>query len=163
MERSKRTKAEQEYVKALIQGLSLQRMTDAEIADHLHNEKGIEIARTTVNATKNRIERSAEKWYIELRQSRYKYIATYKQRIDSLLSYQKKLHDIISNTKKDEVKIRAISELHSIEMDLFNLWKQLPELDIVDQERESNSNSNPNHNVPPVDYGEPIVGYDTEP
>ena len=68
------------------------------------------------------------------------------------------MHDIISNTKKDEVKIRAISELHSIEMDLFNLWKQLPDLDIVDQERESNSNSN--HNVPPVDYED---GYDTEP
>jgi hypothetical protein len=70
------------------------------------------------------------------------------------------LHDIISNTKKDEVKIRAISELHSIEMDLFNLWKQLPDLDIVDQERKSSAT---NHEVPPVDYREPIVGYDTEP
>jgi hypothetical protein len=158
MERNTRSKSEQEYVKALIQGLSLQRLTDQEIVDYLHNEKGIEIARTTVNATKNRIERSAEKWYIELRQSRYKYVATYKQRIDSLLSYQKKLHDIISNTEKDEVKIRAISELHSIEMDLFNLWKQLPDLDIVDQERVSNPSSN--HNVPPIDYQ---AGYDTEP
>ena len=46
-------------------------------------------------------------------------------------------------------------------MDLFNLWKQLPELDIVDQERESNSN--PSHKVPPVDYGEPVVGYENEP
>jgi hypothetical protein len=40
------------------------------------------------------------------------------------------LHDIVFNTEKDEVKIRAISESHSIEMDLFNLWKQLPDLDI---------------------------------
>ena len=43
MERSKRTKAEQEYVKALIQGLSLQRLTDQEIVDYLYNEKQIEI------------------------------------------------------------------------------------------------------------------------
>jgi DNA-directed RNA polymerase specialized sigma54-like protein len=75
MERNTRSKSKQEYVKALIQGLSLQRLTDQEIVDYLHNEKGIEIARTTVNATKNRIEPSAEKWYVELRQSSYKYIA----------------------------------------------------------------------------------------
>ena len=158
MERSKRTKSEQEYVKAIIQGLSLQRLTDKEIVDYLHNEKQIPIGRSTVTCIRNNIEKQAEKWYIELRKSSYKYIATYKERLDSLLSYQKKLHDIISTTKKDEIKIRAISELHSIEMDLFNLWKQLPELDIVDQERESNSNPNP-----PVDYGEPVVGYENEP
>ena len=107
MERNTRSKSEQEYVKSLIHNLSLQRMTDQEIADYLHNEKGIEIARTTVNATRNRIERSAEKWYIDLRNSAYRYLAQYKQRIDSLLSYQKTLHEIISNTKKDEVKIRV--------------------------------------------------------
>jgi hypothetical protein len=55
------------------------------------------------------------------------------QRLDSLLSYQKKLHDIIAATNKDEVKIRAISELSTIEMNIFSLWKQLPNLDIVDQ------------------------------
>ena len=82
MERSKRSKSEQEYVKSLIHNLSLQRLTDQEIVDYLHNEKGIEIARTTVNATRNRIERSAEKWYIDLRNSNYRYLAQYKQRID---------------------------------------------------------------------------------
>ena len=29
-------------------------------------------------------------------------------------------------TRKPEIQIRAISELHSIEMDIFDLWKQLP-------------------------------------
>ena len=77
MERNTRSKAEQEYVKSLIHNLSLQRMTDQEISDYLH-QKGIEIARTTVNTTRNRIERSAEKWYIELRNSAYKYLAQYK-------------------------------------------------------------------------------------
>ena len=55
------------------------------------------------------------------------------QRTDrSLFSYQKKLHEIINDTKKPEVQIRAITELHSIEMSIFSLWKQLPALDIVD-------------------------------
>ena len=54
-----------------------------------------------------------------------------------LLSYQKKLHEIISSTYPDaegeheprpEVKIKAISELHSIEVTLFSMRKQLPNL-----------------------------------
>ena len=39
---------------------------------------------------------------------------------------------LFDDTKKPEVQIRAISELHSIEMSIFSLWKQLPALDIVD-------------------------------
>ena len=121
---------------AIIQNLSLKRLTDQEIAEYLHNEKQIEIARSTVTNTRNRVEKQAAKWYLDLKQSSDKFIAAYKQRIDSLFSYQKKLHEIIAATKKDEVKIRAISELHSIEMDIFSLWKQLPQLET------DNNNSN---------------------
>ncbi len=131
MERSKRTKAEQEYVKTIIQSLSLRRLTDQEIVDHLHNEKQIEIGRSTVTYIRNNLEKQAEKWYIDLRNSAYKYLAQYKQRIDSLLSYQKALHEIIAVTKREDIKIRAITELHSIEMDILSLWKQLPSSNIV--------------------------------
>ena len=84
----------------------------------------------TISKMRNQTERKAEKWYIELRNSTFKYIAIYKERIDSLFSYQKKLHEIIAATKKPEVQIRAISELHSIEMSIFNIWKQLPDLQV---------------------------------
>ena len=59
MKRHTRTKSEQEYVNAMIQNLSLQRLTDQEIVDYLHNEKQIEIARSTVTNTRNRVERRA--------------------------------------------------------------------------------------------------------
>ena len=39
-------------------------------------------------------------------------------------------------TKKPEVQIRAISELHSIEMSIFSLWKQLPDLQIEDTHKQ---------------------------
>jgi hypothetical protein len=85
------------------------------------------------------MERQAEKWYFELRESRYKYVAMFKERIDSLLSYQKKLHEIINSAStstdaegerqpRPEVKIKAITELHAIEVTLFQMWKQLPNL-----------------------------------
>jgi hypothetical protein len=91
---------------------------------------------------RNHVELKAEKWYIELKQSTYKYIAIYKERIDSLFSYQKKLHEIISTTKKPKVQLRAISELHSIEMSIFSLWKQLPDLQIDDSRDNTNHDRN---------------------
>ena len=61
---------------------------------------------------RNQVETKAEKWYIELKKSTYKFVAIYKERIDSLFSYQKKLHEIINDTKKPEVKIRAQIRLY---------------------------------------------------
>ena len=126
------TKPEREYVRGIVHNLSFQRLTDQEIVQWLHDEKQIDLDRSTVSKMRNHVELKAEKWYIELKQSTFKYIAIYKERIDSLFSYQKKLHEIINVTKKPEVQLRAISELHSIEMSIFSLWKQLPALDIVD-------------------------------
>jgi hypothetical protein len=108
-------------------------LTDQEIVQWSHDEKHIDVDRSTISKMRNQVEHKAEKWYLELRNSTYKFIAMYKERIDSLFSYQRKLPEIIANMKKDEVKIRAISELHSIEMSIFSLWKQLPNLDIVDR------------------------------
>jgi len=133
------TKLERQYVKGIVHNLSFQRLTDQEIVQWLHDEKRIDLERSTVSKMRNQIESQAEKWYIELKQSTFKYIAIYKERIDSLFSYQKKLHEIIADTKKPEVKLRAITELHSIEMSLFSLWKQLPDLDIVDSPKQEES------------------------
>ena len=101
------TKLEREYIKGIVYSLSFQRITDQEIVQWLHEEKQIDIDRSTISKMRNQVERKAEKWYIELRNSTFKYIAIYKERIDSLYSYQKILHGIIATTKKDEVKIRA--------------------------------------------------------
>ncbi|HEY7108060.1 MAG TPA: hypothetical protein VH415_01390 [Nitrososphaeraceae archaeon] len=131
MKRNSRTKSQREYVKTMIHNLSLQRLTDQEIVQWLHEEKQIEMARSTVTNIRNRIEKSAEKWYIQLKHSRYKYLATYKQRLDSLLSYQKKLHELLPvNNKNPELVIRVISELHRIELSLHTLLKELPDLEL---------------------------------
>ena len=95
------------------------------------------LSRSAVTHIRIRMERQAERWYFELRESPYRYVAMFKERIDSLLSYQRKLHEIIniSSTSTDaegeheprpEVKIKAITELHAIEVTLFQMWKQSP-------------------------------------
>jgi len=89
------TKPEKEYVKTIIHNLSLQRWTDQENYDYLKREKKIEISRSRITTIRNNVEKQAEKWYVELKDSRYKYLALYKERIYSLLSYQRKLNNII--------------------------------------------------------------------
>ena len=89
-------KSQKQYVREIIHNFSLQRWSDYEIADFLNDEKGITLSRSAVTHIRDRMEKEAEKWYFELRESRYKYVAMFKERIDSLFSYQKKLHEIIN-------------------------------------------------------------------
>jgi hypothetical protein len=154
MVRHRSTNAEKQYLRGIIHNLSLQRWTDQEITDYLHKEKNIDIARITVNGIRNRIEKEAEIWYIELRESRYKFIATYRERLDSLLSYQKKLNDILTSTKKEETKIRVITALQSIELDIFNIFKQLPDLRIEDVKE---NDSLPDQGLEPQVWGSAYI------
>jgi hypothetical protein len=125
-ERHRWTKAERQYIKGIVQNYSLQRWTDQDIVDYLREEKKIKIGRSTVTKIKNQVEQEAENWYIELRESGSKYVAVYKERLDSLLSYQKKLHELCNSESSPELVLRAISELHKIEMSLHTLMKELP-------------------------------------
>jgi len=65
IERKKFTKTEKQYLRGMIHNLSLQRLTDQEIVDYLHNEKKIEIARSTATKIRNQVEQEAEDWYAE--------------------------------------------------------------------------------------------------
>jgi hypothetical protein len=158
MAHNRSTKAQKEYVKTIVHQLSLQRLSDTEIAEYLAKEKGIILARNTINGIKKQIERQAAKWYIELKESRYKYIANYKARLDSLLSYQKKLNQIIdfylqppTQLLYPDTIIKAVAELHRIEVSIFNIWKQLPELDIVDKvKQEEEEDGYENTQLPPI-------------
>jgi hypothetical protein len=151
------TKAEREYVKGVVHNLSLQRLTDQEIVDWLQEEKKIGLDRSTISKMRNHVEQQAEKWYIHLKESRYKYIANYKARLDSLLSYQKKLNQIIEFYLQPPMQIlypdtiiKAVVELHRIEVSMFNIWKQLPDLDIVDkveQQKEEIQEENRNPHI----------------
>ena len=89
------TKSERECIKGIIHNLSFQRLTDQEIVQWLHDEKQIDIDRSTVFKMRKQGELEAEKWYIELKKSTYKCIAIYKERIHSLFSYQRILHELL--------------------------------------------------------------------
>ena len=90
----------------------------------------MDIADSTFYYIRNKIEKESEKWYLELSGSRYRYLATYKERLDSLISYQKRLNHIVefysNNHFYPDTVIKAIAELNKIELSIFNILKQLP-------------------------------------
>jgi IS30 family transposase len=83
-ERHKWTKVERQYIQGIVHNYSLKRWSDQDIVNFLLEEKKIRIGRSTVARIRKQVERTAEKWYIELKKSAYKYIATYKERLDSI-------------------------------------------------------------------------------
>ena len=126
VERHKWTKAERQYVKGIVHNYSLQRWTDQDIVNFLWEEKKIRIGRSTVTRIKNQVEKQAGNWYLELREFSYRTIALYKERLDSLLSYRKKLNEIMDISEVPEIKIRAIAELHRVEMSLHSIFQEFP-------------------------------------
>ena len=93
--------------------------------------------------------KEAGKWYLELRESGTKYIAIYKERLDSLTSYQRKLNQIVVAYLKPpneilytDTVVRAIAELHRIEMSLYTLFKETPVLDIKPDSKDFNTIKN---------------------
>ena len=104
-ERHKWTKAERQYVKGIVHNYLLQRWTDQDMVHYLHEEKKIKIARSTVTTIKNKFAEEAGNWYFELRESSYRTIAFYNERLDSLLSYQKKLNDIMDISEVPEIRM----------------------------------------------------------
>jgi hypothetical protein len=81
----------------MVRNLSFQRLTDREIVQWLHDEKQIDLDRSTISKMRLQVEKEATKWYIGIRESGSKYVAIYKERLDSLLCYQKRLNEIVDS------------------------------------------------------------------
>ncbi|MGI9012269.1 MAG: hypothetical protein ACR2F1_13935 [Nitrososphaeraceae archaeon] len=120
------TKAESNFLQGIVHGLTLDRFSDSEIVQYLKDHHNISIERSTVHKIRKRIEKEGKTWYEQLRQSDYKYIYTYKERIDSLNRYQRKLNEIINKEESsDFIRIQAIKELHKIEITMAKLYGNL--------------------------------------
>jgi hypothetical protein len=123
------TKAERALAKVIVAHLSFERYTEREIVEELKKkDPPINLSKTAVHDIRVALEKQAEKWYVDLRDSKYRYLATYKDRIDSLFKYQNMLHQAIKNREID--KMSAIRELHSIERTIKDIYKEVPQIGV---------------------------------
>ena len=121
------TKAESNYIRGIVEGLTLDRYRDSEIVRYLNEEHKISIDESAIRHIRRKMQKDSKPWLQRLRDSEYLYLSSYKERIDSLLRYQMKLNQIVNNPRSnDSTRISAIKELHSIEMDIAQLFLRLP-------------------------------------
>lgn len=143
----KYTKAERQYIKGIVHNYALQRWSDQDIVDYLHTEKKIDLTKSMISKIRNQVEQQAEEWYLELKQSRYLYLAHFKERIDTLYSVEKQLWEI-ANDKHNQVVDRrgALAEIHHTEKTLSSLYdisRYLTDVGIVPIANGNGSNGKP--------------------
>jgi len=148
MERKKLSKSEKEYLKGIIGTLALEKLNDREIQEFLEKDKGIKIERITVNKIRLQIQRNANKWYNELRSSKFLYIAHFKERIDTTYRVEKKLWEILNDPESSKLEqVKACTEIRNNEMFLSNLYdiaRYLTER----IEKDTNGSSTSNESLP---------------
>jgi len=132
---TKFTKAERNFLRSIIEALTLDRYTEKEILDFLKERHNINIDRSYVSRVRTGMEKDGKTWYDQLRQSDYKYFYTFKERIDSLTRYQRRLNEIVNKEESsDFLRIQAIKELHKIEISLARLYGNLHDIVIDNNE-----------------------------
>ena len=118
----KLTKPERQYLKGIVVNMAIEKNTDQEILEFLKT-KGIEVSRGHITHVRNNVQKSAEKWYNELRKSRYLYIAHFKERIDTTYKVEKKLWDILNDPESSKLEqVKACTEIRNNEIFLSNLY-----------------------------------------
>lgn len=119
----KYTKAERQYIRGIVHNYALQRWSDQDIVDYLHTEKKIDLTKSMISKIRNQVKQQAEEWYLELKQSRYLYLAHFKERIDTLYSVEKSLWEIVNDKNNQVVDRRgALAEIHHTEKTLSALY-----------------------------------------
>lgn len=141
------TRAERQLAKIIVAHLTFERYSEREIVQELSKrDPPINLSKSAVHDIRVALEKQAEKWYTDLRDSKYRYLATYKDRIDSLFKYQRMIHDAIKNKEMD--KLNAIKELHNLELSIKDIYKEIPEIGISEGQSDVSSTTNQEEQIP---------------
>jgi alpha-galactosidase/6-phospho-beta-glucosidase family protein len=124
---SKFTIEERTLVKSLVATLTLKRMTDNEIIEEIQRQTNETITRSGLYKIKQQIKKESYDWYKNMREGQHEYIHEFKERIDEILSLQKKHHEIIEkNEHNPQIQQTSLAELHKLSIILSNYLDVLP-------------------------------------
>ena len=116
------TNGERPIVKSLIATLSLKRIPDKEIIEIIFNQTNKMISERTLYELRQSIKKDSYQWYNTMHEGQYNYIHEFKERINEIVSLQKKHHEIIDNREPTPVKQASLFELYRLIITLSNLY-----------------------------------------
>ena len=106
--------------------LTIKRIPDSDIIKNIFDQNKT-ISKQALSGIRNRIKRDSYHWYKTMHEGEYEYIHEFKERINEIMSLQKKHHEIIdSATEPTTVKQTSLAELHRLSISLSNLFDVAP-------------------------------------
>ena len=76
---------------------------------------------------RQQIKKESYDWYIRLRESKYEYLHEFKERINEILWFQQKHHEIInSDIEPTPIKQASMNELHRLNITPANYFEVAP-------------------------------------
>ncbi len=121
------TAGEVRLIKSIVATLSIKRIPDPEIIAEIKRQIDKKITRQTLYNIRQRIKKESHKWYKTMREGEYEYIHEFKERINEIMSLQKKHHQIIDNNEHNPtVQQASLAELHRLNITLSNYFDIAP-------------------------------------
>src|SRR6476619_2623780 len=123
------TSAERILVKSIVASLSIKRIPEDQIVAEIYNQTKKTLTKSGLFYVKEAIKKESFKWYKTMREGEYEYIHEFKERINEIMSLQKKHHEIVdSPTEPTTVKQTSLAELHRLNITLSNYFDVAPDI-----------------------------------
>jgi hypothetical protein len=107
--------------------MTLKRIPDAEIIKEIEKQTNSTFTRFGLYRVKQQIKKESYDWYKSMREGQYEYIHEFKERINEIISLQKKHHEIIErNEHNPQIQQTSLAELHRLSITLSNLYDVAP-------------------------------------
>jgi hypothetical protein len=126
------TNAERQLVRSIVANLSIKRIPDSDIMKEIFNQTNKTnktLSRSGLYYVRQQIKKESYHWYKTMREGEYEYIHEFKERIDEILSLQKKHHEIIDNNEGNpQIQQTSLAELHRLNITLSNYFDVAPSI-----------------------------------
>jgi hypothetical protein len=114
-------------IKSIVAALSIKRILDPEIIAEVKRQTDKKITRKTLYNVRQRIKKESYHWYPTMREPEYEYIHEFRQRVNEIISLQKRHHQIIDNNEHNpQIQQTSLAELHRLGITLSNLYDVAP-------------------------------------
>jgi len=118
---------EKTEVESIIASLTIKRLPDPLIIQHISKKTGKSITQRSLWSIRQRIKRDSYSWYSQLRQGEYEFIHEFRKRINEIIDLQQQHHQIILENQRNPTIVQSsLAELHKLTITLSNLYDVAP-------------------------------------
>ena len=104
-------------------------MSDKEIIEIIYRQTNKMISDRALYDLRQSIKKDSYQWYKTMREGQYEYIHEFEERINEIVSLQKKHHEIIEkNEHNPQIQQTSLAELHRLNITLANYFDVAPEI-----------------------------------